>query len=277
MKKILLVSVIFAFVFLSACISLDNNPIGNGKLSIQISADPGTILTSGKTNLYVDVINTDIKTMSNIEVNIFDTGILEGTCEKIEKLTLSPGQFETLKCILTAPSEIPDESVSTDISVKFGFETNFEITQPIELITEEWYQRENTIGTLQTKPSSYSYSDKNIQVDIEFTSEMPIISESDRTEYMYITIKNIGNGLIKDLTKEDISIIQISNVVDESKIPETMHPIDNTFPRIAVPLTLPGNIDYLKNYEIILKIKYKYELRDKISINIIRWFKWNMN
>ena len=101
---------------------------------------------------------------------------------------------------------------------------------------------------------------------------MPIISESDRTEYMYITIKNIGDGFIDDLTNNNIVILQPSDnvVVDDSKIPTKIHPIDNVFPKIALPLHLHSNIDYLKNYEITLQINYVYHLRDKISINIIR-------
>jgi hypothetical protein len=53
-------------------------------------------------------------------------------------------------------------------------------------------------------------------------------------------------------------------------IPQTMHTVDNAFQKIACALNLPDGIDYLKNYEITIKIRYKYEIRDKTTITVRR-------
>jgi hypothetical protein len=49
-----------------------------------------------------------------------------------------------------------------------------------------------------------------------------------------------------------------------------LEPIGRKFPRLACEIYMPSNLDYLANYELVIHLKYDYEIRDKITINIVR-------
>ena len=49
-----------------------------------------------------------------------------------------------------------------------------------------------------------------------------------------------------------------------------LEPIGRQFPRLACEILMPDDLEYLANYDITLYLDYDYEIRDKITVNIMR-------
>jgi len=275
MRAILIVMILIISV--SGCTIKSDQVISEG-LAINVEADPQRVFSDSTTRLYVDVENIDTKTVNDLDVDVYYTGRLteldEENCKKHED-ELEPGEIVIMeKCDLTAPSkdEMTVSSVKTDVAVKVDFTTKLNVAQLIEMITKEAYDIKVRAGSLETKPKSYVYRDKNIEMQVDFSDRLPIVVREGKTSFVYFTIKNIGNGFISDIEDRDFVIKQ--QEVNGNKIVDcdftVISPREREFPRIACELNLPDDVTYLSNHVIIIELEYDYEIRKEVPVEIVR-------
>lgn len=260
MKIFLLILII---LFLSGCIEQDQTK----GLDIKMMADSDSVFAGSEIKLYLDVNNNDVKTIKNVYMNIFEIGPFTkvSACRKTVS-EIKPGSFTSLECKLRAPSTIPISPLTTNFIARVKFDSKLSAVQIVEMITEDEYNIRERTGKLVKMSKTYSYRDKNLELQIDFSDELPIVVRGEK--YMYLTIRNIGNGFVSDLKENDITIDEEKNVVNCVK--QRISPIEKEFPRIACELNLPEDINYLSNYLIIININYNYELRGELPIDIIR-------
>jgi hypothetical protein len=175
-------------------------------------------------------------------------------------------------CVLSAPNknDIASSTVSTNVGVNVNFTTTLSAAQIIEMVNENEYDLRLKTGNWETKPKSYTYSDKNIELQVDFSDNLPIIARPEKKSYIYFTIKNTGGGLISDIKAGDFSLTEISSAVVSCETIGGLSPVNNVFPRIACTLNLPSNVDYISNHMIVINLNYNYEIRKDIPIKIVR-------
>lgn len=290
MKYIIIILSVISLIFISGCTT---TTVGGG-LSLSLYADPPTIFSSGITTLYIDIDNKDVKTVNNVDVTAFDTGLLQylvtedwqymyeaqPSCHKTYD-DFAPGQFDTFLCKLRAPY-IEQQALQTDVHVRATFDTELSVVQLIEMMSVDEYERRTASGKFTPKPQTYSYQDKYVELQIEFSEQLPVVVRQGKKYFAYFTITNIGNGFIGPVEPGDFYIEQPGNILKckqeqffeeggiTNLLDKTIEPVGRKFPRIACEILMPGDIEYLANYDITVRIRYNYEIRDKISVNIRR-------
>ncbi|MCX6818390.1 MAG: hypothetical protein NT129_00120 [Candidatus Aenigmarchaeota archaeon] len=359
MRVFFLIAVVIV-LFISGCIEFPTNPepFIKGGLKISLLADPSTVFSGSDTMLYVDVENTETKTLNNVSIGVYYLDLFQadkgyeiakalfpdgckansGTCSsspcapgmdigrcdgKIgpidpacpepyccgyycskQKDELKPGDMMTHACKLKAPSkeDMAGESLTGGAGVKITYDTELSAVQLVELITEDGYLIRKNTGDWSTKPKSYTYRDKGIEMQVEFSDELPIVVRKDKKAYVYFSIKNIGGGFISDIVGGNIYDTEnhISYKLDGFSIPidyrgdfsygdfsieqtkinnkfimtcsniNKLSQNNDEFPRIACELNLPQNMDYLSNYPVTIKVHYDYEIRKDVPIKIVR-------
>ncbi|MCX6815564.1 MAG: hypothetical protein NT120_01800 [Candidatus Aenigmarchaeota archaeon] len=275
----------------------ENQVVGNGLITT-ISPDSSMVFSSGTVRINVDLDNQNPRPITDVNAAIFDPGLLKAmggdtidlynlantkTCGKhIDEML--PNQFQSFACIFQAPSkiELPQNSLENDINAKVEYKTDFSAVQLIELMTDQEYLRRTATNTFQQKSKSYSYHDRNVEIDVDFSDNLPIVKRSgDQKDYfVYITIKNIGNGFIKEITRNDFNIVQAKaggvNIEDIVSCPFRdqqnwkLEPLGKEFPRIACQLNLPEGLNVIENYGMLITLNYNYETRDKATITVVR-------
>ena len=220
-------------------------------------------------------------------------------CYKIND-ELKPGEFMTKTCIINAPNkgDMPDSTLTGTVGIGVSFDTALSGVQLVELITEEGYEIRKKAGDWNTKPKAYTYRDKNLELRVEFSDELPIIVRQDKKAYVYFTVRNIGGGYISDIENGriynlddgifytlngEVSYNYIEHpdfVIEQKKVNgqfivtcddiTDMSPLGNEFPTIACELNLPEDMEYLSNHLITVKINYEYEERDDLTVKVIR-------
>jgi len=264
MKKFLLLMLLLAF---SGCIGTQQY---SSSILTKMYADPSNVFINRDVTIYLDIENIDEKNLYDVYAEIFDTGSLSGSCEPLYENIMMPGQAKTLTCTLMAPLNINGNIEITGITSSTRFNKDFDIVQLIELVSENYYNIH--LGEIKTKPKSYVYRDKNIEVDIEFSDNLPIVIRPEKKAFMYITIKNIGNGFLSDISKESFSITPVKEnqpQILDCKFPDII-PTGRQLPRIACELYMPEGVDYIYNYDIAFSFNYQYEVRDQITVNIMK-------
>jgi hypothetical protein len=233
-------------------------------------ADPDSVFAGSETNVYFEVNNNDVKSIKNVYMDIFETGPFTKASDCIKTVSeIKKGSFDSLECRLRAPSAIPNSPLTTTLVSRVRFASNLNKTQLVEMITEDEYNILKSTDKLIKKPKTYSYKDNNIELQIDFSDELPIVARGEK-KYMYLTVRNIGNGFVSNLDVDDISVTEPEEKNVVNCIKQKLSPIGKEFPRIACELNLPEGVDYLNNHVIILNIDYNYDLRTELPIDIIR-------
>ena len=271
-NKIFFLAVLSLLVFFSGCTA---RQYGEG-ISVRMMADPDTIFANQDTKLYIDIENNDAQNIQGVKIDVFETGILSPKkgqkCEDNLFDDLLPQQAYSFECDMSA-KQIDQPYMSSDIFVSVSFKKILGFTQTIEMMTEQEYERQRLAGKIRSAPGSYSYRDNNIEALVDFSDELPLIKREYfgeiKKEYMYIKIRNIGNGFLGDLTKESIVIEQKGSAV-KCAIPEKMSPIGNEFQRIACEIDLPPNVEYISNYDARISVVYSYDVRKTTSVKVVR-------
>jgi len=357
MRVFFLLAVIMV-LFISGCIEFPTNPepFIKGGLKISLLADPSTVFSGSDTMLYVDVENTETKTLNNVIIGVYYLDLFQadkgyeiakalfpddckansGTCSSSpcapgmdigrcdglytssynptypepyccgyycfkQKDELKSGDMMTHACKLKAPSkeDMAEESLTGGAGVKISYNTELSAVQLVELITEDGYLIRKNTGEWSTKPKSYTYRDKGIEMQVEFSDELPIVVRKDKKAYVYFTIKNIGGGFISDIVGGNINDVnnarkyKLDGVssptledyfgdfsIEQTKINNKfimtcsninkLSQNNDEFPRIACELNLPQNMDYLSNYPVTIRVHYDYEIRKDVPIKIVR-------
>ncbi len=295
-----------ALVFSLGCISAQQN---NG-LVIGLQADPPVVFVNGATKIFVDITNTDTKRLENVRVDIFNTGILtpltpleEQKCRQQGDLTalqpagmkfILPGEFRTFSCSFQA-RQINQDRVTTQLDAKASFDATFSAVQNMELLSESEYNNRLATGRVKLMPQSYTYSDRNIQLQLDFTDPLPIVVKEGRNFFVKFTIRNVGNGFISEIKPEDVQIIQKPSldagvlegnvlqsvrivtegdqqkvIYDSCGLGETLPPLGKEFPSFSCRIVMPPSVHVLTNYNFIVNIRYHYEIRDSVTVDILR-------
>lgn len=241
---------------------------GGGPL-LTLQADPPTVFSNSLTTLHIDLDNRQEKSIRNVRIELFDTGLLKSdACTRFFPRML-PREFQSLSCRLYAPS-IEEKSVVTEVNVLVSFESEFTATQIFEIIDEPEYLRRTASGSFETAPRSYTYNDKNVMVEVDFSEPLPLVIRPGKQYFVYFTITNVGNGFIGDINPADF-LIEHGNIL---KCPQltTLYPSGKAFPRIACELVLPPGylVNSARNADFIINLRYNYELRDGIRINVLK-------
>ena len=167
MNKILLIALL-AVIAISGCASVQNR----GGLYVALQADPSRVFSSGFTTLHIDMDNRQSKTISNVVVELFDSGLLQSEpCKRIFPRML-PNEFQSIACTLAAPAVT--ESIEAELNVRTSFESQLSANQVFELIDEDEYERRIATGNFAVQPDSNSYRAINVPLQIAFSENQQL-------------------------------------------------------------------------------------------------------
>ncbi|MBI2172858.1 MAG: hypothetical protein HYT73_01450 [Candidatus Aenigmarchaeota archaeon] len=259
-----------------------------------VADDPSTLVaceTEPCDNIRGDVLRPgDVIQFPEEACGTAETATVSG-CRKAFS-NMKPKEFQTFSCRLATGSV--GESVVNRISAKTTFSAELNAVQLIELISREEYERRKAAGTFTTAPRKYTYSDSNVALDIEFSEDLPVIERDGKRYFIHMSVRNAGNGYIKELEPGDFIVTQktsessqilpetgetrIVRVADTRAdslvrcdgLEERMSPIGDKFPRVTCEFVPPENIDVIGNYPMGVKINYDYETRQNLDIRIIK-------
>ncbi len=252
-------------VALTACVG-GNVPMDG--LSITLQADPSSVFTDKETKVFIDVINNDAKTYENIIVEIFDMGIMTGTACQDTRPELRPRSLFTKQCTLKAPPSITTPTFRNSINARAIYDTKLSGIMTVQAMAEDEYNRLSYAGKLSSLPLAKTFSDKNIMVQVDVDENPYVYTSAGRKLFMHIKIANIGNGFV-----EQIKFDPTRDIVDKSSIVNcgnavALRPVGKEFPTITCELTpAPARIE---SYDIGITIKYKYDVRTSIAVDIVR-------
>lgn len=252
---------------------------------MKLQADPPTVFTQGVLRLNVDLDNQNSRSIKNVLIDVFDTGVLEGeTCRRVFS-EMTANQFITFFCVFAAPDVTID--MTEEIHAKATYTTDFSSVQVIEMMTESEYQRRLSTNQLDTKPARYLYRDKNIELEVEFSEQIPIIVRPGKEYFVHFTVRNIGNGFVREIMPGDFSlstlrqgspdIIECQDFKKEpapsgvkASITRSMSPVGREFPRITCRLLLPQGVTVVENYGLLIVTSYDYEVRETVKVGIVK-------
>ena len=262
-----------AFVLaISGCTS-----VSNGGLSMKLTADPSPVFSGTSTVVSIDVDNTNAKSIDNVVVQLFNTGIL--TTDKDETCGGSfprflPMQFQSIICRLNAP--VVHDTTDTQIDALVSFHSTFSAAQVFEAMSEGEYARRKSLGSYATTPKSYTYGDRYVRVDVDFSDSPPLVIAPDRKYFVYLTITDVGSGFLKQIEPGDLHVYpfgQTPNIVQCSDITAPLTPAGKTFPRLGCEVIVPNDyfaVQSFRNTGFVLQLDYNYELRDSLKISVVK-------
>ena len=277
---------LIAFVLIAGCVQ-SQSPAREGAFSVRLETSSDKVFQNKETTLYVDVQNNMIQDAKNVRVDVFSAGLFErGACipayvtpaptgsEYIPAGDIKQGELQIVTCKLKA-KEIVQNEMETTIFAKVSFGSRLQASQIVKLISQNEFEIREKTGKIEKEPGSYTYRDDNIELDVTFSSEMPIVKKDTR-EFVTFKVKNIGNGFIQKLVLgTNFKFIQNpadatgKKLVDEACLAGTAELLGNEFPAITCELNLPS-VNYLSNNVLIINIDYQYEVRESLPVKIIR-------
>lgn len=320
-------AILLAFVvFLSACVSPTNsafnpfspsfNPFNifqqparqSEGLQVKLYAVPDPVFRGSDAVIYFDAQNRDVTQVRNVLLDIFDTGNLvrKGDC-RLGADSLRPDQIISLTCRANAPEDVIKKVQAETINARAGFRSVLSAVQTVDIMSEKVYNREALAGNIKPRPKTYAYRDKNVEMTVEFSEDMPIVVRKDKQYFVYFTVRNIGNGFMDKITfgenflpieQKDLRFSESKSALTSANIVEiftslfrmtpgqekeglscrdvlccrdfkTIYPTGKTFPRIACELRLPDT-EQLVDYQIIVPLIYDYEVRASARINVVK-------
>jgi len=248
-SKILEIIVICIAIIISLCVETKSY------YGLEISIDaPKEVLKNQKFSVFLDLKNNGTKSY-DIEVEFFDVGLFtkKGECKK--KFELKPGFGQNIECKLVFEKEIEKEMPQT-IYASVIYSSEFSMIKEIVFMNQEEYEGRRITRRFEALPKSFVENNNDIEALLEL-SENPIIVRNVE-QYLYVTIRNVGNGIVKDIENFEIKILP--NIPIECDIPEKMY-VERYGEIIACKINVK-NIEksYLNAY-VIINIKYKYEIK----------------
>ncbi|MBI2076099.1 MAG: hypothetical protein HYT72_02520 [Candidatus Aenigmarchaeota archaeon] len=265
MKLILILFLVV--VFAVGCVN--TAPIITKGVLVKLDANPQEIFTGAKTTLSIDIDNKDVKTIRDVNVDVFETGLLRKSAQCSKSIAeMKPNAFDSFFCSLQAPGEIGAQKVATTVFARAGFTTSLTATQLVKIISQNEYDLRKKTGKFVTEPLSYAYRDNNLELLVEFSDNLPLIDSAGKKSYVSFTIRNIGNGFIEKISKGEIKITS-PGLISCPDIRD-MFISGTQFPKFTCELTLPGDITFLSDRTINIDIAYNYEVRNSIDVEIKR-------
>ena len=261
-------------ILVSGCTSIRDQG-----LVVALQADPPTVFSRSTTLLHIDIDNRNQKSMTNVQVDLFDTGLLSTPGnfgpEKCSKYfgRLLPYEFQSITCLLYAPQT--NATVQTQVNALVNFDSKLEATQIFEVVSEQEYQNRVTSGHYDTRPSNYIYGDKNVMIKVDFNEPLPLVIRPDKKYFVYFTVTNVGDGFIQFIQPDDLVLWPVRGdlpVIVKCPERQALAPVGKQFPRIACELDLPPGFaaSGFFNADFIISLNYRYEIRSSLDISIIK-------
>ena len=260
-KYVLLAIFVFSIILSSGCVKQDTS--SNSFMKIDMGVEHPSIFAGGEETFYSDITNDANKDYNNFVFTVFDAPFFKGTCEKkLSKLNRKSHFY--LECKLTSDElDIPKGGTSSSVSMATNFDGVESMYQQIETISQEEFFR----NKVQTKPSHYSTSDGYIEIDSDFQSELPIVYTKDRNYTVLFKIKNVGPGVIDNMSIDIIDkngILKKCNPEPKSITYEGGNEV--TFGCIINPPVTK----VLNSQGVIINVDYKYKIIKNVIVEIKR-------
>lgn len=259
---------LLAIILVSACVSTQQATPG---LTMKMEVNPQELFSEGATTVTIDVENQDVKTLREVTVDVFETGSLtSGTCEK-NFGSMDPKDFKTAVCNLNALKV--DKTETNTVWARARYKSVLAAAQTFDIISQAEYETKKKAGKFVEGQKSFSFKDSNLELAVEL-SNAPLIDAPGKAEFVTFSIKNIGNGFIEKLGKDDIRIKSSKKDASGSDIVQCpqndIFIIGKEFPRISCRINLNGDAASFITAQLSINIDYDYEIRDKVIVTTVK-------
>lgn len=270
MRYILLLALVASVVLISGCTSVRS---GDGVV-VELQADPPSVFANSSTIIHIDVDNRQEKIVYDVVVQLFDKGTFMGNECIASFPRMLPNEFQSIACLLYSPEKIEEPFTESEVNVRTTFDSELSAVQVFELVSEEEYERRAASGNYGSA-RSYTYSDRNVRLDVEFSDQPPLVMRPGKEYFVYLTVTNVGNGFMGNIMPGDLVIVP-NNPRSESILScpvleqgGILYPNGDTFPRLACRV-VSSPVAASENADFVVTLNYKYETRGKLRISIVR-------
>jgi len=252
---------LLALLAASGCVEQPASPSPGLKISIDA---PSEVYKNERFTVYADVENYGNDTYE-VEVDFFDTGVFSksGSCR--ESFTLKENEVRIIPCELVYQGELEKETESK-ISTRISYRTSVEFVQPIEFLSQEEYEQRKIKGTYRELPTRFLYNNGDVEIEIE-TSENPVVKVKERKHYVYVKIRNVGEGMISKI--EDIKITTTPPNLLACDIPPLVQQ-EGRFPTIACSLDVSNLKENFLNIFLQIYLSYNYEIKKVVTVRVVK-------
>lgn len=262
LSKLILVASLVFIVMLSGCVE----NIGDNGLIIRLDA-PQSVRAKQEFSVFLELNNRGSQTYK-MSVDFFDVGMFKKKSECKKEFELKPMFEKSIDCKLVFDYDKDlTQNIEETIHSIIRYSTQFSIVKSFIAMTQEEYENRRITKRLEDLPKVFFENNGDIEVTIEL-SENPIIVR-DIDSYLYIKIKNVGEGFVNDLKKSDIEIKMIPDIVTNCDIDDKIS-ISRSEAIIPCKIELKNLKESYLNVYTIINIKYDYEIKKSAKINIIR-------
>lgn len=259
-----LISVIIISVLLSGCVQ-PNGKIAGG-LVINLDA-PESVRANQEFSVFLELSNKGDQDYK-ILVDFFDVGMFKKRTECKKEFELKSGFEQHVDCKLVFETE---KAITRDIDemiyALIRYNTKFSMVRSFVIMTQQEYENRRITNRLEELSKRFIESNGDLEVTLEL-SENPIVARGVES-YLYIKIKNVGDGFASDLKKEDIEIKVVPSFPISCDIDEKI-----SIERGAANIPCKINVKNLKesylNAYVIINIKYEYEMKKDAKIKIFK-------
>ncbi|MBI2971280.1 MAG: hypothetical protein HYY37_02575 [Candidatus Aenigmarchaeota archaeon] len=233
-------------------------------LAIKAEVDPAFIFSDGEAKLFVDITNKDAKEYTNLDVTVFDPGphMTLQRCSSTTFSSIDKNAVVSTVCDLKAKA-VSESRVENTVRLETQFSSRLSTVRSVEVISQNEFELRKKTGTLASLSRSSMASDKNLQLDIEFSADLPLVA-SGRDEFMFITVRNIGNGFVERLPAGSIRVEGGLVQCDTRELT----PIVKTFPRLTCRVMMPS-VTTSSAHTVIVNVDYTYRVRKSIPVTIV--------
>jgi len=265
----------------SGCIG--QQAAGNSDISIRAIADPDHIKPEESIRLYVNAENIGQKDLSNVTIDVFDTGLLKITeplpdacIAKIARL--KPAQIETAECSLSIahPENLLRQTTPSDIEFRTTFDGTISDTVEFSVLTLDEFRRRERIGELVRKPDTYTFADGQLKAVLSLGKSPPFIAGD--VVIAQLNIRNVGQGYIGTLYPDRFSIalsegsenleLPQKNAIFNCAFDSPIYSLNGIFPPITCTFRAPSDLYIAATYPATISVGYNYELRKSVPVTL---------
>ncbi|MEM7816329.1 MAG: hypothetical protein QXZ20_00275 [Candidatus Aenigmatarchaeota archaeon] len=235
---------------------------------LEINLDfPENVRNKQEFSVFLELSNKG-KQDYKISVDFFDVGLFKKKSECKKEFDLKSGFDQFIECKLVFESEKElKKSIEETIHSLIRYNTQFYMVKELVALTQDEYENRRITRRLEELPKVFVENNGDLEVTLEL-SENPIVAR-DIESYLYIKIKNIGNGFANDLKKGDIEINIIPNIPITCDIDEKIS-IEKGAGIIPCKIEVKSLKESYLNIYIIINIKYEYEIKKSAKIRILK-------
>jgi hypothetical protein len=276
MHKALVAILLLSVVLVAGCVGQTPGAGTVSDLAMTAVADPPQIRPNEQTQLFIDIENKGQQDIKNVAVDVFDTGPLVVTAPRPGSCIASiaemrPAQVGSVECKLAVaqPERLIQPITSANVAFRATFQKNISGTFIVDMLSLDELRRLERIGTLEPKQQSMTFGDSQLQATLQFSKAPPFVVGD--VVIAQLSVSNVGPGFIGTLDPRRFSIIQSdqSRKTFDCAFSSVLYSYNGVFPPITCIFTAPP-VQTAGTYPITLAINYDYELRQSVSITILK-------